>query len=157
LHTPSKFFSSLNDTIKDRLGGNFLTAFYCVIDLDLEKITCANAGHTEGVYYRSAEDSFLPINTKGPLLGVWGDPLFEEVTYDLLSGDKILLYTDGLIELMGDDNMLIVEESELKTMVRDNYKDNAKNISTKIVNDIKSRAQISEFQDDVTLLMLDYI
>ncbi|MES0489173.1 MAG: GAF domain-containing SpoIIE family protein phosphatase [Leptospirales bacterium] len=155
LHEPARFFNEINTSLQGRLGGNFLTAFYAIIDVENNKVSYANAGHTEGVYYKKSEDAFIHLNAKGPLLGVWPDPYFEQIDIEIHSGDRMFIYTDGLLELVGENSMEMIDESELRNILRENLTLSGKNIRNKIIDTILKQTSDSEFNDDVTLIIID--
>jgi len=53
------------------------------------------------------------VPTRGPLLGVFDDAEFPETTIDLVPGDTLLLYTDGLVER----NPRVPGDAGLRTLV----------------------------------------
>ncbi|MCO4698992.1 SpoIIE family protein phosphatase [Streptomyces sp. RO-S4] len=61
------------------------------------RLVWAQAGHTPPLLLRGAEATYLP-RPPGMLLGATNAPYFEETEYLLEPGDRLLLYTDGLVE-----------------------------------------------------------
>ncbi|MFI8499585.1 SpoIIE family protein phosphatase [Streptomyces sp. NPDC085524] len=66
------------------------------------RMSWVRAGHLPPLLVRGGEARFLPL-PEGPLLGASFDSAYVEETLDLEPGDHLLLYTDGLIEVPGED------------------------------------------------------
>ncbi|MFI8451812.1 SpoIIE family protein phosphatase [Streptomyces erythrochromogenes] len=66
------------------------------------RLTWARAGHLPPLLLRGGRASFLP-QPDGCLLGAARDSLYRQAVIDLLPGDRLLLYTDGLVEEPGED------------------------------------------------------
>ena len=77
--------------------GLFLTAAYCLLDTHTREITIASAGHPPLLLAR-AEGATEHISRTGPALGLFADSAFEEVTLQLQKDDRLLLYTDGVLD-----------------------------------------------------------
>ncbi len=77
--------------------GLFITAAYCLLDLDAHEITVASAGHPPVIVLRANGAREMLYHT-GPALGITSDAMFAEKTLHLDSGDRVLLYTDGLYD-----------------------------------------------------------
>ncbi|MGD3111269.1 SpoIIE family protein phosphatase [Streptomyces sp. YGL11-2] len=100
---PAQLLRSLDD-LAQRLGDGYLaTCLYAVYDPIGQRLTLANAGHIPPVLVR-AEDGrseLLRLPTGAPI-GVGGVP-FEAVTVPVAPGDRLVLCTDGLVEVRGED------------------------------------------------------
>jgi len=81
-----------------------MTCFACVIDTRTKLIAYANAGHNFPYLYRSpatlreGEAEFTVLMSRGNRLGDVPDSSFAESSQPLRTGDKLVFYTDGLIE-----------------------------------------------------------
>ncbi|MGW6843547.1 SpoIIE family protein phosphatase [Streptomyces sp. NPDC054958] len=66
------------------------------------RLTWVRAGHLPPLLIRAGEASFLP-QPEGALLGAALDSTYGQASTDLLPGDHLLFYTDGLVEEPGED------------------------------------------------------
>lgn len=66
------------------------------------RLNWVRAGHLPPLLVRGGEASFLP-QPHGSLLGAAADSAYGQSMIDLLPGDHLLLYTDGLVEEPGED------------------------------------------------------
>ncbi|UNO39262.1 SpoIIE family protein phosphatase [Streptomyces sp. MST-110588] len=100
---PAQLLRSLDD-LAQRLGDTYLaTCLYAVYDPIGQELTIANAGHIPPVLVRAADgrSELLELPTGAPI-GVGGVP-FEAVTLPVEAGDRLVLCTDGLVEVRGED------------------------------------------------------
>ena len=79
-----------------------ITATVCCAVFDRTTGACelANAGHPPPLLKHGAEVTFLPNG--GPLLGIEATPI-QPHRFTLVSGDVLLLFTDGLVERRHED------------------------------------------------------
>lgn len=84
--------------LNKRIESNFVTAFLGVIDADRRTITYANAGHHPP--RRRLPDGTLEIMNGGHSvpLGVVDDIPFEQSQTEIVRGETLVLYTDGIVE-----------------------------------------------------------
>ncbi|MFE9427414.1 PP2C family protein-serine/threonine phosphatase [Kitasatospora sp. NPDC006697] len=84
----------------ERPGGTATMIMGCYRPED-SRLTWVQAGHLPPLLIREGAARFL-APPAGVLLGATADPRYEEATLELLPGDELLLYTDGLIENRGE-------------------------------------------------------
>ncbi|MEV7678416.1 SpoIIE family protein phosphatase [Streptomyces sp. NPDC088341] len=100
---PAQLLRNLDD-LAQRLGEQYLaTCLYAVYDPIRSEVQIANAGHIPPVLVRAEDGSgeVLGIPTGAPI-GV-GGVAFETVTVRVDPGDRLVLCTDGLVEVRGED------------------------------------------------------
>ncbi len=75
----------------------YLTGMCAVIDADLN-VSVTNAGHRYALHLRNGVVE--PRGEPGMILGVFdeGPDFFKETTFQLEPGDRLLLYTDGVVD-----------------------------------------------------------
>lgn len=81
---------------RDNKPGEFVTLFYGVLDSNNRRLTYCNAGHPPGMLLRDGAVSEL--TNSNMVLGVSADETYVQSTFELRSGDVLLLYTDGLFD-----------------------------------------------------------
>lgn len=78
---------------------SFISFQLAILELDSGEVTLANAGHLPPLLVRHSEDLcselFVPSNI---VLGLLRDFDFEITRHALVPGDRLVLYTDGLVE-----------------------------------------------------------
>ena len=79
-------------------GGRFVTFFYCTIDTAAQRIRYCNAGHNPPILVR-ADGRTIRLDKGGPALSrLFSSTPFIEGEEELRSGDRIVLFTDGVSE-----------------------------------------------------------
>ena len=94
--SPPALLRHVNRALVDQVKGNFLTAFYGIYDTLTGEFTYSRGGHSFPFLIRNGE--VTPLKGKGTMLGLDPDADFETRSVQLLPGDRLLLYSDGLIE-----------------------------------------------------------
>ncbi|RLL69563.1 SpoIIE family protein phosphatase [Streptomyces sp. Z26] len=100
---PAQLLRNLDD-LAQRLGDGYLaTCLYAVYDPVANELRIANAGHVPPVLVRAecGTGELLDLPTGVPI-GVGSVP-FETVTVPVAPGDRLVLCTDGLVEMRGAD------------------------------------------------------
>ncbi|MEU5279035.1 SpoIIE family protein phosphatase [Streptomyces asoensis] len=100
---PAQLLRNLDD-LAQRLGDTYLaTCLYAVYDPIGGELHLANAGHIPPVLVRAADgrSELLELPTGAPI-GVGGVP-FEAVRVPVRPGDRLVMCTDGLVEVRGED------------------------------------------------------
>ncbi|MFJ3669189.1 SpoIIE family protein phosphatase [Streptomyces sp. NPDC090106] len=100
---PAQLLRNLDD-LAQRLGDTYLaTCLYAVYDPIAGELHIANAGHIPPVLVRADDgrSELLDLPTGAPI-GVGGVP-FEAVRVSVEPGDRIVMCTDGLVEVRGED------------------------------------------------------
>jgi serine phosphatase RsbU (regulator of sigma subunit)/anti-sigma regulatory factor (Ser/Thr protein kinase) len=99
---PAQLLRNLDD-LAQRLGDTYLaTCLYAVYDPIGSELHLANAGHIPPVLVRADGRSELLDLPTGAPIGVGGVP-FEAVRVRVEPGDRLVMCTDGLVEMRGED------------------------------------------------------
>lgn len=102
---PSEVLSFMNSCLTEQTGGNFVTAFYAILDLSRKELVYCNAGHPSPLLVRDGQVSELPMEGRSLPLAVAAEnelvslnKPFRDNNFKLKKGDVVLFYTDGLSE-----------------------------------------------------------
>jgi sigma-B regulation protein RsbU (phosphoserine phosphatase) len=77
----------------------FVTAFYGVYDPATRSLAYASAGHNPPRLKRCEDGTLALLNrARGLPLGVFPEETYREATHQLVPGDQLVLYTDGITE-----------------------------------------------------------
>jgi sigma-B regulation protein RsbU (phosphoserine phosphatase) len=131
--------------------GRFITFVYCVLDNELGTLTFVNAGHNPPILVR-ADGSVERLTAGGPVLGIFPDAVYEQGTVDVRSGDRLILYTDGITEASRAEDEDFGEERLIESAVT-NRACSAGALQARLSEAVTSFTGGS-FQDDATLIVL---
>ena len=102
--------TTTNKKLVDKMPkGAFITMFYAIYNSNTRKLTYTQAGHPQGYIIRPKTKQAVPLTTNGSLVGVFKK---DKVTYaekeiSLHVGDKLILYTDAIIETRNKRNEMV--------------------------------------------------
>jgi anti-anti-sigma regulatory factor len=83
---------------EDRPGpGVFLTAALCTVDLARGEAVFAGGGHPPALV-GSPGGEVRHLERTGPALGLLANAHYDQTTFALTKGDRVLLFTDGLLQ-----------------------------------------------------------
>ncbi|MDO4459724.1 MAG: SpoIIE family protein phosphatase [Clostridia bacterium] len=136
-------------------AGMFVTVFMAIADLKTGKLTYANAGHNPPLLLRKGGDfEFLRARPGLVLAGMEGMP-YRLNEIEILPGDRIFLYTDGVTEATDESNNLFGEEL-LHSFINEHKDELAKNLLPMLKKAIDGFAGNAPQFDDITMLIFDY-
>lgn len=154
MNSPGEFMVQLNEALINRLGGNFATAVYVIVDTAAEQLTYASAGHPHPLLARNAEQDVLALRSAGKLLGVVSGVMFEERQIPFRARDRLVLFTDGLLEITDGSKQFMYSDDELKEFVRKEAHRSPEELCAAIVAEVQYVTGSKKFDDDVTLLVV---
>jgi sigma-B regulation protein RsbU (phosphoserine phosphatase) len=95
---PATLLAGMNDALYGRLAGQFVTAAYLFIDGGSGLVRYAAAGHPPMLRLRRSSLEVCEVEKNGFALGFVPETDYPQMEHTLEPGDRLLLYTDGLIE-----------------------------------------------------------
>jgi serine phosphatase RsbU (regulator of sigma subunit) len=94
---PGEVLAEANEILYPDIPSNmFVTCFYGVLDPSSDTFTYANSGHDLPYLHRKGEAEEL--RARGMPLGLMSSMGYEEMELVLEPGDRVLFYSDGLVE-----------------------------------------------------------
>jgi len=104
---PRSILYQLNDFIIDSFAGTgmFLTMFSCVIDLKLGTLIHSASAHPAAMLWRAGQERPICLESQNAIIGYMRthENKFEQTINKIHPGDKLVLYTDGIIETENSD------------------------------------------------------
>src|SRR5262249_24812153 len=136
----------------------FLSAFYATIDTTTGSFAYANAGHPAPLLIRRSqgEVAYLPSpgGAPGPPLGVRDQASYAVAPTSLARGDVLLLFTDGLVEVLGDEEEPFGEE-QLQLAVQRRMHLPTSRLFDDVLSEIIRYSAGAGFADDVCLVGME--
>jgi sigma-B regulation protein RsbU (phosphoserine phosphatase) len=150
---PGELLYFLNQHLCKVADPSFVTALYIVYDADRRRLQIARAGHPPPMIYRSSEKKAVEYECGGVFpMGV--DP-YDQVPVteaELQSGDRILMYTDGITERFSRDGETYGEERLLRQLEADGDFQ-PQELLTAIMKDLGAFSNGRPADDDQALLL----
>jgi len=150
--SPGTLVSKLNEVISNNIAADkFVTFGYCLIDTTDNRLTYAGAGHCPPILFHKSGEA-VPLKEGGTPLGIFPDRKYEDAGLQLESGDRLVLYTDGLTEAMNSDEQEFGERRLIELGSR-NIALSASEMLAASKKEVVSFCNDS-FQDDFTLVVV---
>ena len=150
VQSPHRLAARVNRLVSANTSSQkFITLFYGV--LDAYRLTYTNAGHNAPMLVRAGGE-MRRLDCGGVVLGVFPDWSYQQAQVDLASGDRLLLFSDGISEAENRRGVQFGEDRLFDLLARHRGLD-ATRLRKKIM------AEVAEFtggalQDDATLVVL---
>jgi sigma-B regulation protein RsbU (phosphoserine phosphatase) len=141
---------------KDVKSGMFVALLYAVIDSQDKTLTLCSAGQTQPVHVLAKTGEAVLVETKGDTfpLGILEDAAYEETQLSLAPGDKVILYTDGIVEAMNAEEEIFGFDRLLEIL-----KNSQSMTAGALLDEVKIK--VNEFasgapqHDDITVIVLN--
>jgi phosphoserine phosphatase RsbU/P len=150
--SPGTLLGKLNGVICNNIAGDkFITFCYCKIDATENRLAYASAGHCPPILFRKAGEA-ISLKEGGSPLGIFPERTYEDVEVQLQSGDRLVLYSDGLTEAMDSEKQEFGERRLVELASR-----NVRLGASELLETIRKGATRfcnGGFQDDFTLVVV---
>ncbi len=158
-HDPGRFLTGINrgllSILKNAEEPLFATAFYLVADVEQGRMLYANAGHPLPFHLPFDHGTVTPLTfagkESGPALGIFETPTFETATRILSPHDLVLLFTDGLYEVLSADGREF-GQAHLLAAVQERRHLPVEQLFDELIILTRQESGSGEFDDDVCLL-----
>jgi PAS domain S-box-containing protein len=139
--------------VPHRLEDRFITVFYSELDLETLKLRYVNAGHNDPMLIRGGTELITLGSSKRIILGAFEDPDLQEEEVQLEPGDRIFIFTDGVIECR-DSRRRLYGENRLRRYLRSAGSRAPKAFVGGLVDSLKGFSG-GKMDDDFTILLCD--
>jgi len=156
--SPAKVLVEINNWLFGEIKEDmFITALYAILYPKEGRIVWSRAGHEPILFYSKREQAVHAFSGMGVMMGMtFGkefDSYIEENELNIGSGDILTMYTDGVVEVQNKMNQEFGKDN-LSQTIRANASKDPKEIIDQITSQIRNFSGSSNFQDDLTLLLL---
>jgi len=149
---PMDLCGQVNRLISNNIArGKFITFFYALVDDEARRLVYTNAGHSPPILLRH-DGAVLRLDEGGALLGVFPDWKYRQEEVELASGDRLLLFTDGVIEAEDSEEQQFGEE-RLIELLKENRHLKAADLQRDVLEAVAEFSH-GNFHDDVTLIAM---
>lgn len=153
--SPAEMLSGMNRLLIQSSNNQLLTATLAYIDLKNFRMTLSNAGHPATILYRKSRDQIQELRPKGSLMGFFERMEIANLDLDLQSGDRILFYTDGILEAsrLGDGEAF--GEERFHAVVSQCQTLNCDDSANAILAQVAFWSGKDSPDDDISLIIID--
>ena len=135
---------------------NYLTGI--LLRMKGGKIEIVNAGHPSPILYTKDSDQTFYFDEKhkfsSTVIGLSSiDPFFQETSFEMKSGDEIILFTDGIKEAMNTSHDEYGSSRFLESVKNAVHKDFENQIPS-VLSDIGNFTKNAEQSDDITIVII---
>ena len=149
---PRDIAVKVNRVICSNISANrFITFFYCLYNARNRKLLYTNAGHNAPVLLRR-DGSHARLREGGAVLGVFPRWNYEQNEIELATGDRLVLFTDGVTEARTSSGEEFGDERLIGLLVRNRHL-RAEELQQKVMGAVANFSG-GEFQDDATLIVM---
>jgi sigma-B regulation protein RsbU (phosphoserine phosphatase) len=150
---PDAICASVNRLLCNQMiAGRFATLCYVRLERTRGAVCYANAGHNPPLLAR-ADGTVERLTSGGTVLGVFPDAEYRTGEVPLQTGDRLLLYTDGITEVR-DANDEEFGEDRLAAALVGHRHQSAGALYDAVLGEVTAFAGSRGFQDDATLLVV---
>jgi len=156
--TPLDWAKAMNrDLARSTLSEQFATAFLAHLDPKDGCLRYVVAGHDSPILIpqgaRGGVNQPSQLSGKGFMLGIDEDLPFTEQSCTFRVGDRLILFTDGIVEVEREDRSLLGHEGLLRFCSE--LPREAEQAADQIVDQVRTFNDPAPFRDDVTLVLID--
>ena len=139
--------------IMDTQSEQFVTLYYGVLDLENGRLLYSNAGHNPTYLFHADGSAPMTMPHNGIPLGMFSDMSWERKAYQLIPGDILMLYTDGVPEAQ---NLAKEEFGEwrMEAVAAKNLHASAEAMQNAMVTAVAEFVGSAHQFDDITMLVV---
>lgn len=152
---PVRLMEKLNEHIYEIFTSLYATGYYALLDMKASTVELCKGGHMHPLIWKSDENKLLQIELPGPGLGIIPKARFEVHTVKVAPGDKMLFFTDGMIEQRNKEGEMFSHE-RLEQLYVKFCREKNENTVHSIYEEFKNFCNECDLQDDVTLFLLEF-
>ena len=154
---PELVLAGMNRILTGQLDTTFVTASCVLIDTETGILRYSGAGHPPLLVQSKSRNQCVGLQENGLILGQFSNATYSSVERPLAADDRLLLYTDGIIEASNADDDEFGEDSLRQFLARHtdlSAEHFADALLTTICDWTGSRRGVS-LADDLTLVVID--
>jgi phosphoserine phosphatase RsbU/P len=149
-----QLYKDFNDSSLDQ--DLYITVFYAIINIKDKSLVFSNAGHNVCPVVFNKNKFEILLSAGIPISNWTSTPSYTDSTMNLNGGDRIFLYTDGIVELKNKNGEQYGEKKLLNILLSDSSSLNE--TLNNIINSACTFSEIvnpAEMHDDITMALLE--
>lgn len=152
---PHHVVARLNELMLDDMDTDiYFTCILAYLDLESGTLDFCQAGHPHPLLL-TADGRVEPLGDGGPPVGLISGLSFELTTAQLVPGDRLFLFSDGCTECTNPRDEMLGEDG-LADLLHAQSAVDTRNILGTLEDDLRGFSEGRDFEDDVSMIILDY-
>jgi phosphoserine phosphatase RsbU/P len=131
----------------------FATLFCGLLDIPTGTLIYCNCGHNAPLISRNGDGSLEKLGRTGPPLGLLAGSEYSTQRVQLMQGDTVILFTDGITEALNEANELY-GDGRLENTIKDRLDKSARDLIARIFDSVRRFTGNAPQSDDMTCLTL---
>jgi sigma-B regulation protein RsbU (phosphoserine phosphatase) len=149
---PSGFLSGMNAALFGNTQDQFVTAAYVHLNSESRELRYSAAGHPPMLLLRDGQ--VIEVEENGLILAAFDFATYSNATSRLEPGDRLLLYTDGIVEASNASGDLLGHDA-LCGLLRKTVGLSSSEAAESIISSVRQWSARQD--DDLTVLVCDYV
>ena len=149
---PSRFLLGMNEALHGNTQSQFVTAAYVYLDSHARELRYSAAAHPPMLMLRGGQ--VMEIEENGLMLAAFDFATYTNALRDLQTGDRLLLYTDGVIEAANTGSEFFGKE-RLSELLRSTHGASAREAADSILSSVQKWSATQD--DDLTMIVCDFL
>ncbi len=153
---PRIFAKNLNKMMLENTTDHYLTMIFGIVDIKLNQMHFVQAGQPYPMWFDNEKNKLNQLNIDGFPVGLIPDAEYETQHINYNSGDKFIIYSDGINEI---DSAITHEKLESNTLY-EHFNAIKKLSPAKMINKIKNtwllEEQVKDLPDDISVLIFEF-
>jgi phosphoserine phosphatase RsbU/P len=155
---PARVLLGLNNALCGKFEHHFVTAAYVFVDMEKGVLTYAGAGHPPLLLWGGSGE-IRSVEENGLFLGKFGFATYTSVKLPIKTGDRILLYTDGIPETTNPAGVEFGTDG-FRQFLQTEQSTSADEFADQLLEELSrwsARGASEELDDDMTIMAIHVI
>lgn len=153
VYLPSYVIGHVNEVLYEVTSTDrFATLFYGIVNIPEMTFVYCNAGHPPPLLCRKSGEIVI-LDTGGMIVGSFEDAKFDDGRVSLADGDVVVLYTDGVIEKVNNQDDIFGLE-RLEEAVKTCHSQPVEEIKTHLIEVWRTFVGNGNPNDDITMIIV---
>jgi sigma-B regulation protein RsbU (phosphoserine phosphatase) len=155
---PGRVLAGLHQALCGKFKHHFVTAVYVFVDTEKKFMRFAGAGHPPLLLWSDSTQSASELLENGLPLGLFPDASYSIGQIHVEAGDKVVLYTDGIIETESPSQQDFGIDL-FKGFLQANHDLGANSFADSLLDELSNWSEHPRGQgqkDDITILTIDF-
>jgi len=153
---PAQVLLGLNRVLCGKFQHHYVTAAYLFVDMQKRTLTYAGAGHPPLLLWGGSSKGVRTVMENGMFLGRFPFATYSSVELPLQSGDRALLYTDGILETANSAGVEFGTDGFTRFLVTEQSTP-ADHFADQLLEELSrwsARGSAEDLDDDITMVAI---